>query len=237
MIAVAVTILALIPRGGGDAAVSPMPTEVTPKSAQVPLIDVIGDSYVAGSSQGGYGDANWTRIVGSRFYAEHNPVDMMVSAHPSSGYLVRGVDKLTYEEAASRSLRTNTDLVIIFGSRNDGRKDQQKMEAAAKSLFSTVHQRSPHAQLIVVGPAWVNDKVPPFIRANSQTIARAAAQAGATFIDPLEQRWFFGVDTRFIGADGVHPTDEGHRYLAEKMYGIIARALALKGPSASPTTG
>ncbi len=48
--------------------------------------------------------------------------------------------------------------------------------------------------------------------------------AGATFVDPIAARWF--VDRPgLIGADGVHPTDAGHAYMAEKLAPLISAAL------------
>jgi lysophospholipase L1-like esterase len=52
-----------------------------------------------------------------------------------------------------------------------------------------------------------------------------AGFAGATFIDPIAERWF--VDSpALIGADGVHPTDAGHAYLAGRIAPLISAQLS-----------
>jgi lysophospholipase L1-like esterase len=48
--------------------------------------------------------------------------------------------------------------------------------------------------------------------------------SGARFVDPLAERWFVGRPD-LIAVDGVHPTDTGHRYLAERIAGLIAAEL------------
>ena len=227
VVAVMIALLAFTARGNG-AAPSPAPAASTPESsrAAVPNVDIIGDSYVVGSDQGGYGAANWAKIVGSRFYSEPHSVDRNVIGHRGAGYSVRGTEKVIFGEAATTRLRSTADLVIVFGSRNDGKQDPATMAAAATDLYTKIHERAPHAKLIVVGPAWVNERVPDFITSDSKAIAGAASAGGIQFVDPLSERWFFGADSKLIGADGVHPTDAGHQYLADKMYALISKTLA-----------
>ena len=167
--AVVIALLALTMRDNGVSA-SPAPSTGAPQAARptVPNIDIIGDSYVGGSDEGGYGAANWTKIVGSRFYSESRPVDMNVTAVPGGGYITRGPDKATFAEAATTNLRSSADLVLVFGSRNDGKQDAATMAAAATDLYAKIRERAPHAKLIVVGPAWVNENVPDFITGNTR---------------------------------------------------------------------
>ncbi|MCU1521338.1 MAG: hydrolase family protein [Arthrobacter sp.] len=226
VVAIIIAVMALTTRANGGST-SSVPAPVAPETsrAAVPNVDIIGDAYVAGADQGGLGAANWTKIVGSRFYQEGAPVDMNVIGHPGAGYVVRGPGKFTFAEAATTSLRSTADLVLVFGGRNDGRQEAANMASAATDLYARIRERAPQAKLIVVGPAWVDDKVPDFITGNSQAIAAAASAAGAEFVSPLNERWFFGSDPGLIDADGIHPTDAGHQYLADKMYGLLSNAL------------
>jgi lysophospholipase L1-like esterase len=223
--AIVVAVLALTMRDNGVSA-SPSPTSAAQATRPtVPNVDIIGDSYTGGSDEGGYGAANWTKIVGSRFYSESRPLDMNVTAVPGAGYITRGPDKATFAEAATSNLRSSADLVLVFGSRNDGKQDATAMAAAATDLYAKIRERAPRAKLIVVGPAWVNENVPDFITANTHAISGAASAAGAVFVNPLTDGWFFGADAKLIGADGVHPTDAGHQYMAEKMFALISKTL------------
>ena len=145
---------------------------------------------------------------------------MNVIGHPGAGYIVRGTDKVTFAEAATTSLRSTADLVLVFGSRNDGKQNPATMAAAATDLYTKIRERAPHAKLIVVGPAWVDENVPDFIISDSKAISERSVRRRLQFVNPLSERWFFGADAKLIGADGVHPTDAGHQYLAEKMYAL-----------------
>jgi len=228
VVAVIIAVLALTSRDGGVSPSAPAAAAPGASRAAVPNVDIIGDSYVAGSDQGGYGPTNWTKIVGSRFYSESRPVDVNVIGYAGAGYIVRGSDKFTFGEAANNGLRSTSDLVLVFGSRNDGKQDPTAMAAAATELFARVRERAPQAKLVVVGPAWVNEHVPDFIVADSRAISRAASAAGVGFVDPLSEGWFFGPDAKYIGPDGVQPTDAGHQYLATKMYDLISKNLPAK---------
>jgi lysophospholipase L1-like esterase len=44
------------------------------------------------------------------------------------------------------------------------------------------------------------------------------------FIDPIAERWFVGRPD-LIAQDGVHPTDAGHAYMADKIAPLIASQL------------
>jgi hypothetical protein len=59
----------------------------------------------------------------------------------------------------------------------------------------------------------------------ARDIVKAQAEAiGATFVDPIAERWFVARPD-LIGADGDHPNDAGHVYLAEKIGPLIAQQL------------
>ena len=51
-----------------------------------------------------------------------------------------------------------------------------------------------------------------------------AGLAGATYVDPIAAGWFVGRPD-LIGADGVHPTDAGHAYTADKIAPLIGAQL------------
>jgi len=77
----------------------------------------------------------------------------------------------------------------------------------------------------VIGPPWVNGSPPASIVADRDVVQAAAQAAGATFVDPLREGWFTGPYASLIGSDGVHPTDAGHRHLADLILPRIAQAL------------
>jgi lysophospholipase L1-like esterase len=54
--------------------------------------------------------------------------------------------------------------------------------------------------------------------------SREAAAVGATFVDPIADRWFADAPA-LIGGDGIHPTDDGHRLMAQKLEPYLRSAL------------
>jgi lysophospholipase L1-like esterase len=76
----------------------------------------------------------------------------------------------------------------------------------------------------VIGPPWPTADVPVRIMQIRDALVTVAAAYGARFVDPLVERWCVGRPD-LIAVDGVHPTDIGHRYLAERISGLIAAEL------------
>ncbi|MBD7996089.1 SGNH/GDSL hydrolase family protein [Arthrobacter sp. Sa2CUA1] len=210
------------PRDTGRAA----PPSAVPEPVSVPRIEILGDSYVGSSAEGGKGLSNWTSLVGTRFHGGSTPVEINPVAQPGSGYIARGATGLVFREAATQRLSPEADVVLVFGSRNDGRQSDPVMYEAARALYSDLRTLTPKAQIVVVGPVWVDGNVPDFIAANNEAMARAAADEGVRYVDALAEGWFAGTDGSLIGLDGVHPTDAGHAYLAEKIYPLLAETVS-----------
>lgn len=201
---------------------APLPAGTAqPVTESVPQIDILGDSYVGGSAEGGNGSANWTKLIGTRFYDQGDHVELNVIAQPGSGYVARGTTDLIFREAATLRLRPAADVVMVFGSRNDGRQDSKTMYNAAQLLYADIREIAPKAKVVVVGPVWVDANVPDFISANNDAMARAAAEENVVYIDALAEGWFAGREKGLIGMDGIHPTDEGHAYLASKIFPLL----------------
>ncbi|MCQ2001736.1 SGNH/GDSL hydrolase family protein [Arthrobacter zhaoxinii] len=209
---------------------APRPARTTQPVEKVPQIDILGDSYVGGSAEGGNGSANWTKVVGTRFYDQGSRVELNVIAQPGSGYLARGTTDLVFREAATLRLRPTADVVLVFGSRNDGRQDDNTMYDAAQSLYSDIQNIAPDAKVVVVGPVWVDADVPDFISANNDAMARAASDEDVVYIDALAEGWFAGSEDGLIGTDGIHPTDEGHAYLASKILPLLEDVIEEPAP-------
>ena len=213
-------------------AAAPSPSESSPVVRHTPQIDILGDSYVGGSAEGGRGGANWTRLVGTRFYEAGAQVELNVMAQPGSGYIARGTTGLVFREAATQRLRPSSDVVVVFGSRNDGRQTEQAMYEASRLLYADIHRIAPQAQVVVIGPVWVDANVPDFIVANNAAMARAAEQENVTYIDAIAGGWFAEGGQDLIGADGIHPTDAGHSYLASKIFPLVQEAIGNPEPGA-----
>jgi lysophospholipase L1-like esterase len=115
-------------------------------------------------------------------------------------------------------------LVVFFGSRNDQGVDPVSLWTMANTNFDLARRTAPGARLLVIGPPWPTADVPASVLQIRDILGAAARTAGATFVDPLAEGWFVG-RPELIGADGVHPTDAGHAYMADKIAPLIRAQL------------
>jgi hypothetical protein len=121
-------------------------------------------------------------------------------------------------------VRPDDALVLFFGSRNDKGVDPAVLAGSAFDCFLFARAVAPSARLLVIGPPWPTADVPPDVLQVRDVLYGQARAIGATWIDPIAERWFVGRPD-LIGADGVHPTDAGHAYMAEKIAPLIAAQL------------
>jgi lysophospholipase L1-like esterase len=196
---------------------------------KIPHLLVVGDSYSGGSAIGGNGNDGWPVLAQTEITADGSRLALELQARGGSGYVNIGPEAIAHGDnfgaAYSKALKHDVDVVLIFGSINDRTQSVADVDAAARALYADVRKKSPKAKLIVVGPPWMNDDRPDEIFELRDTIKAAAADAKATFVDPLAAGWFTGKDAKLIGADGTHPTDEGHAYMAAQLAPVIKKAL------------
>lgn len=187
-------------------------------------IAVIGDSYTAGSAEGGQGAAGWTELAWRRLAQDGVPVAATVAAEGGAGYGVPGNRGGRFEDLTARAVRPDDTAVVYFGSRNDQPVDPGQLTAMVHDTLGLARRLAPAARLLVIGPAWPSAEVPDTVLRIRDLLAVEAQLADGEFVDPIADGWF--VDRpELIGADGVHPTDAGHAYLAERIAPLIAALL------------
>jgi hypothetical protein len=198
------------------------PSAASTPTPRVPVIAFYGDNYVAGTTQGGIGAAGWPAIVCARVSATPTPLH----AVPGAGYVAPApATGDTYLTLAQQGPEPTADVTVVFGTRNDFAASPAAIYAAAMQTFTTIRTTAPNTRLLVIGPAWTDAAVPVQLPGVRDAVQRAAADSGATFVDPLAGGWFFGTP-QLIGADIVNPTDAGHVYLADRIEPELRRVLA-----------
>lgn len=191
----------------------PIPTLRT--NPELPVIGVIGDSYTAGSDMNT--GEEWPALLDLG-------VRWSVKANGGTGYLATNPEisgDETFVTSASK-ISTRSDVVVFFGSRNDLLKGDPA--PAMRTALQAAAERAPDAQIIIVGPAWVDSDVPDAAYEYRDILRAEAVAVGATWVDPIEEGWFFD-NPELIGSDGVHPTDAGMQYLADRFGPILIPAL------------
>ena len=189
-------------------------------------VAVIGDSYTAGSTEGGNGPRSWPQIAWQLLARQGVQVDADVAAEGGAGYGQRGTDDNIFEDLTAQAVRRNDALVVFFGSRNDQPVDPGKFTGYASDTLHLARYAAPGAKFLVIGPPWPTASPPPAVLKIRDSLREQAARINAVFIDPIADGWFVGRPD-LIGSDGVHPNDAGHAYMADKIAPQILAQLTI----------
>ncbi|MCS5723235.1 SGNH/GDSL hydrolase family protein [Herbiconiux sp. CPCC 203407] len=185
------------------------------------MVTFLGDSYTGGSRQDSGEDARYPKLVG-----EALDISVHSAGLGGSGYVAVGTANKALPTLVNK-IHVDSDVVVVFGSRND-KAGYQAVYDAASGMYGRIRERFPDAKLVAVGPAWPASVTPDFVIESDNAVRDAAAENGATYVSALE--WLKG-DPALIGADNVHPNDAGHAYLAAQFEQIVRAALEEKPPA------
>jgi lysophospholipase L1-like esterase len=187
-------------------------------------VAVIGDSYTTGTHEGGQGPKTWTALAWQTLERQGLQVTADVASEGRAGYGVRGDHGSVFADLTRRAVKPEDALVVFFGSRNDQGADLDLLDGMAADAFNLARRAAPSATLLVIGPPWPTADVPESVLRIRDILRMRARAAGAIFVDPLAEHWFVGRPD-LIGADGVHPNDAGHAYMADKITPLIRAQL------------
>jgi lysophospholipase L1-like esterase len=199
--------------------------EILALNASVNHIAVVGDSYTTGTDLGGLGAKDWTAQAWQLLATQGVSVTADVAAEGGAGYGTRGNHGSVFEDLTADAVKPDDVLVVFFGSRNDQGVDPTQLSILAWGTYQLAHRTAPSAKLLVIGPPWPTANPPEAILKIRDALKYQAQVAGATFIDSIAAGWFVGRPD-LIGKDGVHPTDAGHAYMADKIAPLIGAQLA-----------
>ena len=202
------------------AAVAAVPIPPAGRAGPAPRVAIIGDSYTAGSPEGGNDLQSWPQVARQLLAAEGVVVDADIAAEGGAGYGQPGHRGSVFGDLTARAVRHNDALVVFFGSRNDQPVDPQRFPGLAASAFQFARFAAPAAKLLVIGPPWPTAAPPAPVLRIRDNLRDQSTAAGAIFIDPIAEGWFVG-RPELIGHDGVHPTDAGHAYMASRIAPLI----------------
>jgi len=139
------------------------------------------------------------------------------------------------------------DLIIVFGSGNDINASQSALTAAANTYWNALAAARPGVPIVVLGiePGTLTG-FPPAQNATVNGWLKSAAESNvnvSAFVDMINTRqpWVTGTGNSaspngtgnqdlFVGSDGIHPTIEGYRNLAERAAQAL-RSVTIAAPS------
>jgi len=186
-------------------------------------IFVVGDSYTTGLKDDPTDPDVWPALTWKHMRADGYDISPSVAGEGGAGYAHPGHLGSVFGEKA-QGIQPSESLIVFFGSANDMSVAPEALRAAVRDTLTKARLTAPKARLVVFGPAWPHPEVPPEVGRVRDIVREGAAAIGATFIDPLEQRWLWD-DPALIGPDGIHPNRDGQHYLAEKIRPVLEAEL------------
>jgi len=224
-VVVGVALCGMLVIGGIHDAVRVRAYEMLTRDFRLARVAVIGDSYTTGTDEGGVGPKSWPAHAWQTLAARGVRITPDVSAEGRAGYGVRGDHGSIFEDLTGRAVKPDDALVVFFGSRNDQGVDPEVVAVKARESFDLARRYAPGARLLVIGPPWPTADVPPDMLQIRDVLYNAAQAGGAAWVDPIAEGWF--VDRPdLIGPDGVHPNDDGHVYMADRITPLIGAQLS-----------
>jgi lysophospholipase L1-like esterase len=204
--------------------VQTMPFDTMTADSPLTRVAVIGDSYTHGTAIGGQGPNAWPALAWKTLARWGQPVTADVAAEGRAGYGVRGDQGNLFLDLTPRAVRPDDAAIVFYGSRNDQGVDPFVLNGEVSNALSLARRIAPNARLLVIGPPWPTADVPPAVLQIRDILSFQSMLAGATFFDPIAAGWFMDRPD-LIGPDGVHPTDAGHAYMAERIAPLIVDLL------------
>jgi lysophospholipase L1-like esterase len=176
----------------------------------------LGDSFTSGWDGAGLGAAGWPRLVGAA--RGWRTVNLAVAG---TGFRNPGWTNQPIAARVSTAVQSDADVIVVAGGHNDSRWSAAATARAADDVIDRLRTAAPDALLVIVAPIWQNGSPPSRALALRDHLRQKSDAIGAVFVDPLAEGWFSGPSHRFVGPDGLHPTDAGHRFIAEHILAAL----------------
>jgi lysophospholipase L1-like esterase len=188
-----------------------------------PRVLIFGDSWT-------YGSAASDPTLGYAYVlSELLDGETTVDGVRGSGYLKPGLDGPTFgERIAALDPALDPDLVIIQGSINDRASGASGYREAVTAAWDALAATYPDATIVVLGPAPHELPVGGATARIDQDLAALAGGRGWWYISPVQAEWI--TDQNYLAVIDVdlgnlHPSTDGHRYLAEKVAAALAELM------------
>ncbi|MDH3012553.1 SGNH/GDSL hydrolase family protein [Gordonia alkanivorans] len=177
-----------------------------------PLVYFVGDSYTGGSPMDA--GVQWHEYVARDYMWSGRNLGVGLS-----GYVQRGTNGTTYLDRIESSRLFAADMVVVSGGLNDVRRTPESLIVpAVRSTLCRIRDLAPDVPVAVLS---VFAAARDYGISRMNTVLEAEARRiGAAYIDVtdvLEQ------SAGSVGSDGTHPTDIGHRVLAESIGPMLPR--------------
>jgi acyl-CoA thioesterase-1 len=196
-----------------EAVAAPAPA-VSPTPEPEVRVVVLGDSLAAGL---GLPEAEaFPALVEARLREEGLDVEV-VNAGVSGDTTAGGLSRLNWV------LQRPTDVLVVELGGNDALRGQP-LENTEANLREIVRRgRAAGAEVVLLGMDVPSNYGPDYAAAFADLYPRVAAEEGALLVPGFVRE--VGSDPALLQADGLHPTAEGQRRLAEALLPALAGVL------------
>jgi lysophospholipase L1-like esterase len=200
--------------------VAPAKPEVVARAGSGATAVFLGDSYTTGWNGAGIAARGWPKLVANALGWK-----TMNLAVAGTGFVNPGWTNQPLGSRVAEAIRLKPDIVFVAAGHNDSRWSDGATARAADRAIDRLRRGLPDAMIVIVGPIWPSGRPPARCLELRDHLRHKAASIDAEFIDPLREGWFAGANGRLIGADGIHPTNAGHRQMAERVLADLATSL------------
>jgi lysophospholipase L1-like esterase len=188
-----------------------------------PLVAFYGDSYTIGTALADPDDRWATLLSEERGWREFNPSVNGLGFVNNRSAVGAGTGDLP-----DLIIAENPDIVIVTLGLNDAFSFPTAGDRIRDTLRDDLRRLAdelPDARLVVAEPFWYTDERPDAVGIISGWLEEAAAEVGADWIAG-SGAWldghYAGAEDSWIGPDGLHPDERGHREIAERMSEALA---------------
>lgn len=220
---------------------------VVPTIAKGPQIAVVGDSLVQGNvlidnavAPGTAGYINSGAAFGE--FEQYTGLDVWRCGIEGTGYVnqatygVNGPYGSAQRVAGLAALPEDMDVVIAFGTVNDGNVAEAALVSAANDAWTAIAAAQPTARLVVVGMEHIGPIDTALDAKDAALRAAAAAHPNVSMVIDVRTDPFItgtgydgnpqgdGNQDGFAATDATHPNHAGHRYWAEQLVRMLSPA-------------
>jgi lysophospholipase L1-like esterase len=181
-----------------------------------PVVAFLGDSYAAGDGAANKETDRWSALVSADFGWDEANFGFGGTAYSTGGILDGGQP---FDARIADVAAASPTMVVVSGGRNDAQPED--LADRINSTFQNLRSALPNAIIVAIQPMYDSKPYPDRLTEESALIQSAVTAAGGTYLslpNPLEGR------PDLISSDGVHPTNEGHRILADAVEQAMSTA-------------
>lgn len=165
-------------------------------------IAVVGDSYSAG---------HLNPVVWPTLLAQRTGRSVANFALPGAGFAADGAGGQAFTWQVDRALAARPHTVLIVGGYDDGGfVGTGNIRQGAVDAINKVIRAG--KQVLVIGPTWYEQAIPPTVAAVSDEIRQAAEQTKTPFLNALDPPW---LTSGQMLADRSGPNDDGQSVIAD----------------------